>query len=176
MQVQANEVIALKEFLQLSEEALSTWVYHKVVAAASAIRHSQNEVREKTNEGCSLCSSVCPWSSLTLGLVIADWNLNGYFLVTISVSELINQFLFGRISLWKTCKGYLIQREPVLLGRRLFSYSMKTKLSKSLSCITFSMIVSVTDSKEQTTKIIHRDVRKTQPLPAFLRKISHSAS
>lgn len=34
MQVQANEVIALKEFLQLSEKALSTWVYHKVVAAS----------------------------------------------------------------------------------------------------------------------------------------------
>jgi len=69
--------------------------------------------------------------------------------VTISVSELINQFLFSRISLWKTCKGYLIQREHVLLDRRLCSHSIKTKFPKSLSCIIFSVTLSITDSKEQ---------------------------
>lgn len=59
--------------------------------------------------------------------------------------------------------------------QKSFQPQHKNKISKSLSCITFSMTVSVTDSKEQITQIIHTDVRKTQPLPAFLKK-SLSAS
>ena len=43
-----------------------------------------------------------------------------------SVSELIDQFLFSRISLWKTCKGYSIQREHVLLDRRLSCFPLSS--------------------------------------------------